>query len=969
DLREQKRTTQESEYRGRLLQTMNNAADILFMAYENNVEKALEEGMELMAERLGIDRVSIWRNRDSDGDGACFLHGKWANSLGRQGEPLARGEKFPFSAKWEESLRKHEYVNARFSNLPRREQDLLRPYNVQAILIIPIFLQGSYWGQVCFADCREERVFTEIEVSILHSASLMMVNAVNRNEEAAIIREANERTRLLLDSTPLCCQLLDKKFRTFDCNEAAVKLYGMANKQEYIARFFEFFPEFQPDGQQSLVKAGMYVEKAFAEGRVVFDWMHQLPDGKPLPSEVTLVRVEYGDEQVVAAYTRDRREYAAKEEAARESERRLTVMLDTMIFACFFFDLAGNLLDCNRRAVEIFGCENKEELLRDFWAFSPQRQPDGDPTLDKVAKIIRSTMECGKNVFFWSHVKKNGALLPTETTVVRVPWNNGHRLISYTHDMSGIVETEDKLTRVLAMTEASPDFAIFLGADGKIEYMNPAVSRISGHSRADLLVAGLSLLFSPEDFESLNTVRLPLVQQESRPIGFEMSLIAKNGERYAFSFSIFSLLLRHGGIGIGMMGRDITELTRMQQELRTAKEQAEQALTHEIQYHTAKGNLLSRVSHELRTPLNAIIGTTSIVEKANEKKELNRHFSSIKTSSEHLLGIVNDILDMTGFDTGRFDFTPRPFSFGAAMRRVVDQIAQKAQDREQAFHVSIDGGIHDHMYGDERRLQQILLHLLSNAVTFAPEGGKIELSAKMLEINENECLVRFEVSDDGIGIAPETLERLWEPFEQADNGITRRYGGMGIGLPLTKRIVDLMKGTLRVESEPGKGAHFVCEVRLGVVNTASQMEDETDQDRTECPDLIASEVDLTGKRILVVDDVEINRDILLALLEDTGAILDEAGDGEEAVRLFSQNEYDLVLMDLHMPGMDGFAATKSIRASTLPRAGTIPVISVSAESNSAEFKSRRREAGINDHIAKPVSEKKLLGILAKWMPA
>ena len=351
---------------------------------------------------------------------------------------------------------------------------------------------------------------------------------------------------------------------------------------------------------------------------------------------------------------------------------------------------------------------------------------------------------------------------------------------------------------------------------------------------------------------------------------------------------------------------------------------------------------------------------TDKAKKTSEKDELEQCYIKIEYASQQLLGLVNDILDITSFDTGNFDFYSKSFSFSKALHFVIDSISQKAALKDQVFVTTIDNRIPDWVQSDERRLRQVLINLLDNAVKFTPEKGRIELSAKMTENNGKECTVHFEIVDSGIGITQEALEHIGEIFEQADNSITRGYGGMGVGLSINKRIVTMMNGYLKVESEPGKGSCFICVVRLGIAEEPAPERTLNDQEENR-------DVDLNGKRILVVDDVEINIEILYAIFEDSGAVLERAANGEKAVDLFLQNKYDLILMDLHMPVMDGFTATKKMRDSALPWAKSIPVIAISAESG-GDLHKKCLEAGINDHLPKPIDAKALFKMIAKWMP-
>jgi PAS domain S-box-containing protein len=643
---------------------------------------------------------------------------------------------------------------------------------------------------------------------------------------------------------------------------------------------------------------------------------------------------------------------------------QIRLMLDSIPMPCSLWDAGGTLLDCNQETLSAFGIAEKSEFLDHFYDLVPECQPNGKQSRSEVMRIAGEVLKTGYQRFEWMYLTRTGAPFPVEATVARIPWEDGWRFVSYARDLRKLVETEDDLKRMLAMMEASPDLALLLREDRTIEYMNPALSIVSGFSREELLGKGLALVFSPEDYQTLDKEYLAVVQ-ENLPIDFEMALVTKNSKKYVFAFSAFTVRQRYGSAGIGILGSDVSDLIQIQRELRTAKEQAERALVQEQQYNRAKNNFVSRISHELRTPINAITGLASIAAGTNEKEALDHCHANIKKASAQLLDLVNNILDMASLDTGKFAFLSKPFSFSYAMRQVIGSIAQKTRAREQVFITDIDGGIHDQLFSDEGRLKQIVLNLLSNAVKFTPEQGKIEFSARMLEYDGNDCLVRFEVRDNGIGISPEMQERLLsEAFEQADDGAARSYDGMGLGLPLTKRMVDLLKGKLRIESAPGEGCRILCDVRLGVALAGPPQEGAHGTAGGTAVD--APMLDLTGRRVLVVDDVDINREVLIALLENTKAIFDEAGNGDEALKLFSQQAYDLVLMDLHMPVMDGFAAAKHIRALALPEAKKIPIIAVSAESG-ADLPLKCLEAGINDYLVKPVDLERLFKKVATWM--
>jgi signal transduction histidine kinase/CheY-like chemotaxis protein len=416
-------------------------------------------------------------------------------------------------------------------------------------------------------------------------------------------------------------------------------------------------------------------------------------------------------------------------------------------------------------------------------------------------------------------------------------------------------------------------------------------------------------------------------------------------------------------------------------ELREAKERAETALLQAEYYNKAKSDFLSRMSHEMRTPLNAIMGMTGITRNTEDPARRNACLYKIDESSRHLLGIINNVLDMAHLDTGKFVLEPGTFSFREMFGRVYETAALPVKAKSQRFSVTIAEDIPDLVLADEKRLREVLLHLLSNSVKFTPENGSISVSASLVrpgpecESSLSACTIQFEVADTGKGISREQQERLFYAFEQADNSITREYGGTGLGMAIAKNIVELMGGKIRVESETGKGSTFIFTVPVKKVNNKDKNFN-----------TVGNEVslNLSGKHLLIVDDVEINRDILLALLENSGAAVSAACSGAEAIRIFSEGGCDLILMDIHMPDMDGIEAARQIRrledtgslrgARARMLGGSpaevphVPVIAVTADT-SGDMLRRCMSAGMNDRIAKPVDFDALLGTVKKYLSA
>ena len=341
DLRELKKILKEVEQREHLLNTVNSAAGVLLSVNdEKSFEASLLKSFELVGNCLDVDRVQIWCNEVIDGE-LHFVHRyQWLSDYGSDNVPVPVGLHFPYSSKpeWESLFLRGEYINNPLSGLNSDDQAFLNSYGMKSIVIIPMFLEGNFWGFFSIDDCRRERVFSDEEMHILASVGLMMSSAVDRNMQIAKIREADERTQLMLDATPLCIDFWDKNINCIDCNQEAVKLFGLSSKKEFIGRFFELSPEYQPDGSLSREKAVEFIKKAFEEGYCRFEWIHQKLNGEPIPCEVTIVRVEYKKDFVVVAYARDLRELKSSIERMHKSEQSLSLLgnilnsIDTQIF-------------------------------------------------------------------------------------------------------------------------------------------------------------------------------------------------------------------------------------------------------------------------------------------------------------------------------------------------------------------------------------------------------------------------------------------------------------------------------------------------------------------------------------------------------------------------------------------------------------------------------------------------------------
>jgi PAS domain S-box-containing protein len=481
---------------------------------------------------------------------------------------------------------------------------------------------------------------------------------------------------------------------------------------------------------------------------------------------------------------------------------------------------------------------------------------------------------------------------------------------------------------------------------GKLLLANPAMAAMLGYPNVDELIQDFRGLAADLGVsEELQGRVLAALEQQGELRDFEFGARSKDGRLVELAITVHAVhdldgeLLFHEGIM-----QDVTERKRMA-ELTLAKETAEAAAR-------VKGEFLANLSHEIRTPMNAILGLAGLALRQDVSPKLRDYLQKIGTAGQSLLGILNDILDFSKIEANRLELEHAPFDLAGVLDYVFDLFAHQAAEKGIVLRVGYDRDVPRYLVGDQLRLGQVLINLTSNAVKFTCDG-KVGVSVALLQQFGNLITLGFTVEDSGVGITAEQRARLFRAFSQADSSTSRKFGGTGLGLAISDKLIRLMGGEIMVESTPGVGSTFTFALPFELAPRRPEV----------VPAGVADAVAATPSlRVLLVEDNEINQQVALELLAGGGHQVEMADNGREAVRLVEERSYDVVLMDIQMPQMDGYEATRVIRANGH---ADLPIIAMTAHALSG-YREECLARGMNDYLAKPIDPVQLFAALARW---
>ena len=534
-------------------------------------------------------------------------------------------------------------------------------------------------------------------------------------------------------------------------------------------------------------------------------------------------------------------------------------------------------------------------------------------------------------------------------------------------------ELNDNLERTVAsrtaelrsITDAAHDAILMMDPHGAISYWNRAAERIFGYTAEEALGRNLHELLAPERFQADHRAAFPeFVRSGNGPaIGKTLELHARHrdGREIAVSLSLSSVSLHGKWHAVGILS-DITERKQKDDDLRAAMKVADAA-------NVAKGEFLANMSHEIRTPMNGVIGMTGLLLDTELNASQRRYAEAIRSSGESLLALVNDILDFSKIEAGKLELELLDFNLHDLLESFAAPLAMRARSKGIEFNCALEPNVPSLVRGAPGRLRQVLTNLAGNAVKFTAQG-RVSVRVSLVSETAAASVIRFSVQDTGIGIPREQQEMLFEKFSQADTSTTRRHGGTGLGLAISKRLTELMAGEIGVNSQAGAGSEFWFTVPMGKIAPPKSLTQGSAKPAAPAsPAGVAfPAVRRQGARILVAEDNVVNQEVALGILHKLGLRAEAVADGGEVIEVLRNMPYELVLMDVQMPEMDGLEATRIIRDPQSPVLDhQIPIVAMTAHAMLGD-REHCLQAGMNDYLAKPIDPRALIEALNKWLP-
>ena len=683
-------------------------------------------------------------------------------------------------------------------------------------------------------------------------------------------------------------------------------------------------------------------------------------DGREIAVDLSLSSIRLNGEWQAIGIIRDITERKQYEDALRSSEEKFRQLADNIGEVFWMMDAAGSEILYVSPAYEQIWGRSCRSLYQNAMEWMDAIHPgDRKRAQEAFEKQLR-----GDDVVSEYRISTpSGQEKWIRDRAFPVRDQDGHliRVAGVAEDFTQRKQAENDHARLIRSIEQVAESIVITDLNGSILYVNPAFEKLTGYSREEAIGQNPRVLKSGHHPTSYYQKMWATLLEGKTWCG-ELINRRKDGTLFQEDATISPIKDKGGNvINYVAVKRDITSRKHVEAELAQAKNKAEAA-------NRAKSEFLANMSHEIRTPMNGVIGMTGLLLDTELNEEQRRYAEIVHDSGESLLRLVNDILDFSKIEAGKLEFESLDFELESLLDDLAADLSVRAREKGLQFCCAVDSSVPRLLRGDPGRLRQILTNLITNAIKFTT-AGEVAVRASLETENAAEVLLRFTVQDTGIGIPEDKLGIIFTKFTQVDASTTRKYGGSGLGLAISKQLAELMGGKIGVVSREGKGSEFWFTVRLGkqpevAQNAAPPLAHPCENSSPEPRRPFAGR----RHRILVAEDNSTNQVVALGILKNLGLYADAVADGAEVIRVLESIPYDLVLMDVQMPVMDGVASTRQIRS---PASAVlnhwIPIIAMTAHALQGD-RERFLEAGMNDYVSKPVSPAALIDVLKCWLP-
>ncbi|MDR1728950.1 MAG: response regulator [Acidobacteriota bacterium] len=768
--------------------------------------------------------------------------------------------------------------------------------------------------------------------------------------------------RLFIDSIPMSCSLRKEDNSVVHCNQKTLELFGVGDVGELGAYLRDCAQLPQPDGEMMGAKARRAFDNAVKEDHSRLQmYVAHAKTGAPLWIETEIIRIPWSDNFRFICFSRDLGEEKQQEMLVRAAERRVRLMLDATPLAVSIIDGDSTMLDCNNTAVRMLKAPDKGYVMAHLLdELSAEVQPGGMSPVEKRAENLRAAIQNGIHKSPWLYRDFFGEAIPVDVTYVRIPKEHGGcYVVVYSSDQREFIKKEKAAREANEMLELMFN-ALNCGSCiweedlSLVDCNEQQVTLFRCRDKEELLKNFYDL--SPKrqpDGEDSKEKAFRLIRNafDTGSMDFSWEHRTMQGDAFPAEISLRRVKWRDGWRVVSSLRETGAVKKAEERNIQLEVENRAMRATAEM-----KSSFLASMSHEIRTPMNVVVGLADLIRTDNLDKKQREFIVNIRSMSHVLLQIINDILDYSKIEAGKFELVPNNYSFRYIFDHVVSLTRASIGDKLLEFHARMDDDVPAVLYGDDVRMRQILFNILNNAVKYTPYGS-IDFHVGRMMFKGVDSLA-ITIKDTGIGIHKGDIPHLFERFVQFDSHKNHRITGTGLGLPICKDLVELMSGEIAVDSEYGKGTEVsihlpIVEGDISKVNHA----------QSSLPRVMGT----PDARVLVVDDNELNLAVALGYLAHHGIQAETAASGAEAIQKIAAEPWDLVFMDHMMPNMDGIEATRHIRAMQGGRFRDLPIIAFSANAI-VGMRETFLAGGLNDFVGKPIDPDELNNALKRWLP-